>query len=66
MMLSFQGDVLGTTSVKPRIKRALTAQQSSKLSVKQLSLELGEKNVSLAITKGFSLKGITIFKPKVI
>ena len=47
-MASFQGDVLGNTSVKPRVKRALSTQQSSRLSVKHLLLELAEKNVSFA------------------
>lgn len=40
--------MLGSAKVKPRIKRAVSGQQSSKLSVKHLAVELAEKQVSLA------------------
>lgn len=47
-MLSFQVDVQGSAQVNPRIKRASYGQQSSKLLVKHLALELAEKQVSPA------------------
>lgn len=42
--------MLGSTQEKPRIKRAFSVQQSPKLSVKHLALELAEKHVSFAKT----------------
>ena len=47
LKFSFQVDALDSAQVKPRIKRAVSGQQSSKLSVKHLALELAEKQVSL-------------------
>ena len=40
--------MLGSTQEKPRFKRAYSVQQSPKLSVKHLALELAEKQVSFA------------------
>ena len=39
--------MLGSSSINPRIKRASSSQHSSKLSVKDLALELAKKHVSL-------------------
>ena len=39
--------MLGSSSINPRTKRASSSQHSSKLSVKDLALELAKKHVSL-------------------
>ena len=39
--------MLGSSSTSPRTKRTLSSQHSSKLSVKDLALELAKKHVSL-------------------